>query len=196
MYVGFKRLHVGVFDKDETKVIKKMLWEGQKGGTVNMNITGLAPDVIKVFASDGAVWTAKKGTGDVKADVELFNVPHEDINEVLGLDVEGGEAWAGTDTQAPYIAVIGETADDDGNPILIALPKGTATLDSIQLSTLEEKAKVPENDKLSISCVNAKIDGKERVYGKYVATSSDDAGVQAFMDKIFVGYTPEQVPAG
>lgn len=195
MRIGFKRLYVGVFDQSETKVVKKLVWEGQTGGTVNMNITGLAPDVIKVYASNGPVWSSRKGTGDVKADVELFNIPEDDLNEVLGLKVDGQEAWAGPDTQAPYIAVIGESADDDGNPILIALPKGTASLDSIKLETLEGKAKAPDNDKLNITCVNTKIDGVDQTYGKFVGTSKDDPNVQKFIDKVFVGFTGN-IPVG
>lgn len=196
MLFGFKRIHVGVYDEAETKVIEKMTWEDKAGGAVRFNLTGLAPEQLKVYASNGPVWVQRKGTGDVKADLEVFNIPEADLNKVLGLDVEGQEAWMGAYTQAPYIAVICETEDINGNPILVGLPKGTATLDNLQMETLEEKPKPPENDKLSISFVNAEIDGKDRICGKYVATSKEDAGIAAFVNKILVGYTGEALPIG
>ncbi|GAB5801276.1 hypothetical protein JMUB7516_27260 [Staphylococcus aureus] len=54
--VGFKRLYVGVFNPEATKVVKRMTWEDEKGGTVDLNITGLAPDLVDMFASNKRVW--------------------------------------------------------------------------------------------------------------------------------------------
>ncbi len=34
--VGFKRLYVGVFNPEATKVVKCMTWEDEKGGTVDL----------------------------------------------------------------------------------------------------------------------------------------------------------------
>ena len=39
---GFKRIYVGVFDNKAEKVTELYTWEDDKGGTVRMNITGLA----------------------------------------------------------------------------------------------------------------------------------------------------------
>lgn len=191
IFVGFERLHVGIWDKDETAVTKKYVWEGKNGGTVNMNITGLAADKIDVWASNQKVWMSSKGTGDVKADIELFNAPEAELNETLGLEKVGNAYWYGSETQPPYVAVIGESADENGEPIYIALPKGTLSKDGIQISTLEEKAKAPENDKLSMSCVNALIGGKSRVLGQHYGSE----GADEFMESIFVGLPP-QLPAG
>ena len=33
-----------------------MTWEDEKGGTVDLNITGLAPDLVDMFASNKRVW--------------------------------------------------------------------------------------------------------------------------------------------
>ncbi|EES40403.1 hypothetical protein HMPREF0793_1880 [Staphylococcus caprae M23864:W1] len=57
---GFKRLHVGVFNDKADKVISKHIWEDENGGTVNMNVTGLAPDMVDMFASNKRVWMKNK----------------------------------------------------------------------------------------------------------------------------------------
>ena len=54
--VGFKRLYVGVLTQKQQKVVKRMTWEDEKGGTVDLNITGLAPDLVDMFASNKRVW--------------------------------------------------------------------------------------------------------------------------------------------
>ena len=53
---GFKRIYVGVFDNKAEKVTELYTWEDDKGGTVRMNITGLAPDKVDMFASNKRVW--------------------------------------------------------------------------------------------------------------------------------------------
>ena len=57
---GFKRLHVGVFDDAAQNITDKFIWEDENGGTVNMNITGLAPDMVDMFASNKRVWMKNK----------------------------------------------------------------------------------------------------------------------------------------
>ena len=54
---GFKRIYVGVFDNKAEKVTELYTWEDDKGGTVRMNITGLAPDKVDMFASNNKVQT-------------------------------------------------------------------------------------------------------------------------------------------
>ena len=57
---GFKRIYVGVFDNKAEKVTELYTWEDDKGGTVRMNITGLAPDKVDMFASNKRVWIKNK----------------------------------------------------------------------------------------------------------------------------------------
>ena len=56
----FKRIYVGVFDNKAEKVTELYTWEDDKGGTVRMNITGLAPDKVDMFASNKRVWIKNK----------------------------------------------------------------------------------------------------------------------------------------
>ncbi|GEQ04568.1 phage tail protein [Staphylococcus gallinarum] len=183
---GFKKLHVGVFNDDASKIIKKMVWENEDGGTVNMNITGLAPEMVDMWASNQRVWMKKQGTNEVKSDIDLFNIPTDDLNTVLGREKdENGTAWVGDDTRAPYVAVVGESeAGVSGEPVYCALLKGTFSLDSIEFKTKGEKAEAPEPTKLNGDWMNRKINDKSRVYGYHEGSK----GAEEFLKEVFVGY--------
>lgn len=187
---GFKRLHVGVFDDKAEKIISKYTWEDENGGTVNMNVTGLAPDMVDMFASNKRVWMKKQGTNEVKSDMDIFNIPSDELNAVIGRSKDNnGTAWVGEDTKAPYVAVVGESADGiTGDPIYCALMKGTFSLDSIEFKTKNEKEESPEPTKLTGDWMNRNIDvdgnTKGIVYGYHEGTK----GADEFLKKVFVGY--------
>lgn len=184
--VGFKKLHVGIFDDKAEKITKKLTWEDDKGGTVNMNITGLAPEMVDMWASNKRVWMKKQGTNEVKSDIDLFNIPTEDLDAVLGREKdENGTSWVGDDTRAPYVAVVGESADVNGKPIYCALVKGTFSLDQVEFKTAAEKAEAPEASKLTGDWMNRTIDGKSRAVGYH----EGEEGVDAFLNLVFPGYT-------
>lgn len=184
--VGFKKLHVGIFDDKAEKITKKLTWEDDKGGTVNMNITGLAPEMVDMWASNKRVWMKKQGTNEVKSDIDLFNIPTEDLDAVLGCEKdENGTSWVGDDTRAPYVAVVGESADVNGKPIYCALVKGTFSLDQVEFKTAAEKAEAPEASKLTGDWMNRTIDGKSRAVGYH----EGEEGVDAFLNLVFPGYT-------
>ncbi|WP_256072919.1 L7Ae/L30e/S12e/Gadd45 family ribosomal protein, partial [Staphylococcus aureus] len=65
-----------------------------KGGTVDLNITGLAPDLVDMFASNKRVWMKKQGSNEVKSDMSIFNIPSEDLNTVISRSKDkNGTSW-------------------------------------------------------------------------------------------------------
>jgi len=181
---GFKRLHVGLFDDEGKKIVRKFVWVDENGGTVNMNITGLAPDMVDMWASNKRVWMKKQGTNEVKSDIDLFNIPTDDLNAVLGREKdENGSSWIGDDTRAPYVAIVGESETINGQPIYCALTKGTFSLDSTEFKTTADKAEAPEATKLNGDWMNRTIDGKSRVYGYHEGKE----GADKFLGLVFPG---------
>ncbi|MCJ1656693.1 phage tail protein [Staphylococcus sp. NRL 16/872] len=187
---GFKRLHVGVFDDKAEKIISKYTWEDENGGTVNMNVTGLAPDMVDMFASNKRVWMKKQGTNEVKSDMDIFNIPSDELNAVIGRSKDAnGTAWVGEDTKAPYVAVVGESADGiTGAPIYCALMKGTFSLDSIEFKTKNEKEESPEPTKLTGDWMNRNIDVDGNTKGIVYGYHEGSKGADEFLKKVFVGY--------
>src|SRR5699024_12813967 len=108
-----KKLLIYIFDKKGLKVKNKLTWEDENGCTVNLNISGLNPESVKFRASNKTVWQKRQGTDEVKSDMDLFNVPSEDLNTVLGRDVDGKTSWVGDDTRAIYVAMIGVSENPD-----------------------------------------------------------------------------------
>ncbi|MBF2751524.1 MULTISPECIES: major tail protein [Staphylococcus] len=188
--VGFKRLHVGIFDLEASKVIKRMIWENENGGTVNMNITGLAPELVDMFASNKRVWMKKQGTNEVKSDMDVFNIPSDDLNAVIGRSKDkNGSAWVGENTRAPYVTVVGESEDGlTGQPVYVALLKGTFSLDSIEFKTRGEKAEAPEPTKLTGDWMNRTIDVDGTNQGIVYGYHEGKEGEEEFFKKVFVGY--------
>lgn len=181
---GFKRVHVGIFDDKAENIIKRYLWEDENGGTVNLNITGLAPDMVDMWASNKRVWMKKQGTNEVKSDMDIFNIPTDQLNGVLGREKDqNGTSWVGDDTRAPYVALVGESETIDGQPVYCALVKGTFSVDSNEFKTTADKEEAPEATKLSGDWMNRKVDGKSRVYGYHEGS----AGSDAFMKLVFPG---------
>lgn len=181
---GFQRLHVGVFDKEGNKVEKRLLWEDKNGGTIHINITGLNPQTIKMRASNKTVWQKRQGTDEIKSDMDLFNIPMEDLDLVLGREKdENGTSWVGSDTRARYVTIIGESQDGvTGVPVFCALTKGTLGLDSIEFKTTQEKPSEPEPTKLHGEWIERTIDGKSRTVGYHIGKKNSEAFFNLIFD--------------
>ncbi len=184
---GFKKIHVGVFEQGEDKIKKKMVWEDENGGTVNLNISGLAPEMVDMWASNKRVWMKKQGTNEVQSELDLFNVPDDDLDTVLGRDKDdNGSSWIGDDTRAPYVAMIGESEDVlTGDPVYCALVKGTLSLDAIEWKTKEQEEEAPEPQKLNGDWMSRKIEERSRIVGYHIGEKGSDE----FFDLVFPGYS-------
>lgn len=188
--VGFKKVLVGVFDQAGEKIAKKFEWKDDKGGTVNLNVTGLAPELVDMFASNKRVWMKKQGTNEVKSDMDIFNIPSDDLNEVLGRTKDAnGTAWVGEKTKAPFVAMIGVSEDGmTGEPVYVALLKGTFSLDSIEFKTKGEKAEAPEPTKLTGDWMNRTIEVDTDEQGVVYGYHEGKTGEEEFFKKVFPGY--------
>lgn len=173
--VGFEKVHVGIFDEDE-KIKQLMTWKDKHGGTVNFNISGLAPEKVEMRASNKTVWSKKQGTGEVQSELDVFNVPDKDLDAVLGRDSdENGTSWVGEKTRAPYVALIGESEDLlSGEPVYLALTKGTMSLESIEWKTTLKEAEEPEPQQLTGDWIARTINGESRTYGYHVGKEGSD----------------------
>lgn len=183
--VGFEKVHVGIFDEDEN-IKKLMTWKDAKGGTVNLNISGLAPEKVEMRASNKTVWSKKQGTGEVQSELDVFNVPDKDLDTVLGRDMdENGTSWVGEKSRAPYVALIGESEDLlSGDPVYIALTKGTMSLESIEWKTTPKDAEEPEPQQLTGDWIARTINDESRTYGYHIGKT----GADELFKSIFPGY--------
>ncbi|PJN91406.1 major tail protein [Bacillus sp. mrc49] len=165
--VGFKRATVGVLDVNGKVTKDVFVIEGKtnKGGTKEATISGISPESIKSFASNVAYYVNAKGTGDVKAELSILDVPEEMAVAVLGRKKHtDGFTLIGERTEAPYVAVLLESEDATGQPVFFALLKGKMSAGDVSLKTSENKPVEPDDEKLTMECVSNN-DGETIAYG-------------------------------
>ncbi|EOD7534869.1 phage tail protein, partial [Staphylococcus aureus] len=88
---------------------------------------------------------------------------------------------------------IGESEDGlTGQPVYVALLKGTFSLDSIEFKTRGEKAEAPEPTKLTGDWMNRKVDVDGTSQGIVYGYHEGKEGEAEFFKKVFVGYTDSE----
>ncbi|WP_239255425.1 phage tail protein [Listeria ilorinensis] len=156
--IGFKSATIGIFDAQKVNVTKeKFTIKGEqgKGATVEAKISGLSAEAKKIFGSNNPYFVSQKGTGDLKNEMSILDVPYNVQNAILGWvkDTDRGFTALGDQTQPPYAAVFMESEDGTGQPVALALFRGRWSREEISLKTLNEDAFEPESEALVMACV-------------------------------------------
>ncbi|MFC0232752.1 major tail protein [Vagococcus entomophilus] len=170
--VGFKRMTIGVFDKETGKLGKQIVVEGKQdeGATVSAEISGLAKEATKVYGSNIAYYVSQKGTGDVSIDFGLLDLPENANDTILGYEVKNGISFVGENTEPPYCVVLLESEDLSGDTAMMAFFKGKFSQDGSTLNTTNNEAFEPEAETYTFTAVTSDADGDSngQVMGKYV----------------------------
>lgn len=168
--VGFKRATIGVFD-ETGKIITKHVIEGKtnEGATTEAEITGLAAETVKGYGSDVAYYVAQNGTGDVKVNLGILDLPDGVNDAILGLVKEtSGITYFGEKTKAPYCNMLLESTTLSGEPCGFGILKGKFSKESIKMKTREDGKDAPEAESLVFSAIesDAENETKGNVVGK------------------------------
>ncbi|MFC0275322.1 major tail protein [Enterococcus devriesei] len=187
--VGFKKMTIGIFDKDgKIPKANQFVIEGKqdKGATVSAEISGLSKESTKVYGSDIAYYISQKGTGDVSATFGLLDLP-EDLNDkILGYKTnENKISFLGEDTEPPYCAVLMESSDLSGETAMLTIFKGKFSRESINLNTTTNEAFEPEAEEYVFSAIanDAEGDAKGQSVAKYVG--KEEAAITALRTMTF-----------
>lgn len=169
--IGFKRAVFAQLDETDQVIQDKIFTvEGLdgKGATKEATISGLSPEGVKVHGSDVAYYVSQQGVGDVAIDFTIFDLPEELINTVTGHSKHAdGFTVMGKKSKPAYMAVLLESEDANGEPVMLAGLKGKMTMGDISLKTKESGAYEPESETMKMSCV-ANADGN--TIGKAIGT--------------------------
>lgn len=160
MSIGFKRAVVGIYDANEKVTEQVIIDPSTKNGTIEMNISGLAPNQNKVYASNQAVYVSQKGAGDVKASFSIFDLTPDIQSKILGWEAQesGGHA-VGSSTDAPFVVIDCQTDLPDGSIGHVVLLKGKFTYDGDDLKTNDNNGAVPTTPQLQGSFIGRDSDG-------------------------------------
>lgn len=183
---GFRRVFIGIMDQDE-KVINVVKVDETSGGAIDFKATGFTGQSNVVYASNIAYWISDAGTGTGKIELSTVELPDDVSTAVLGNEVdENGIYVTKADVKQPYVAIIAEAQDLEGNPMWIGVGKAKfGTTDGDELKTAEDKGMTPNNVSLSAQAITRKSDK----IVKAKATASNGTTLEQFATKMFPSWT-------
>lgn len=188
--VGYKRMTIQVLDDDFKPVTaSKFVIEGNpdEGATNKFEITGLSKAAIKTYGSNIPYLISQKGTGDVKANFGILDLPFASEQTVLGRKTStDGVTHIGEETNPPYCAVLMESEDLRGEPIGFGIYIGKFGRDAITAETLTEGDFQPTPDDYTFVPISKKIEKVNQTVG----IASTEAGLTALKTELF------GIPAG
>ncbi|EGO2712460.1 major tail protein [Enterococcus faecalis] len=168
---GFSRITIQQLDNELKPVAgKKHVIDGKpkEGATASFEITGLTKEPSKVFGSNIAYYVARKGHGDIAANLGILDVPSAIEHEMLGHKKASEESKVyhiGEDTEPPYYAVLIESEDLYGEKLGFGMYAGTFSLDGVKGETLNDDDFTPEPGEYVYSAVSRQINGKKVTVG-------------------------------
>lgn len=169
--VGIERIRIALLNDDET--IDTSF--GDNGifdidartslGATKASITGLAPQINRIWGSNESVAVSSRGTGQVSASIGANSIPAEVISKITGMEkdpVTGGYTL-GSQSRAPY-AVMEAIATDErtGKDVHFAILKGMFTPEEVSLATNNQNQQ-RTTDALTFTGVNRLSD--KLIYG-------------------------------
>lgn len=158
--IGFSRVRIGIYDDTEKVTEQVTIDPTTKNGTVELNVSGLAAQQNKVFASNTAVYVSQLGTGDVKATLSIFDLTADLKNKLLGWSAPAtGGAAVGADTKPPYVVLDAQTDLPDGHVGHVVLFKGAFAFDGDDVKTGDNNGATPQTDHLTGSFIGRNSDG-------------------------------------
>ncbi|BBE26717.1 tail protein [Latilactobacillus curvatus] len=183
---GFRRVFIGIMDQDE-KVTKVVKVDETSGGAIDFKATGFTGQSNVVYASNIAYWISDAGTGTGKIELSTVELPDDVSTAVLGDEVdENGIYVTKSDVKQPYVAIIAEAQDLEGNPMWIGVGKAKfGTTDGDELKTAEDKGMTPNNVSLSAQAITRKSDK----IVKAKATASNGTTLEQFAAKMFPSWS-------
>ena len=168
---GFSRITIQQLDNELKPVAgKKHVIDGKpkEGAAASFEITGLTKEPSKVFGSNIAYYVARKGHGDIAANLGILDVPSAIEHEMLGHKKASEESKVyhiGEDTEPPYYAVLIESEDLYGEKLGFGMYAGTFSLDGVKGETLNDDDFTPEPGEYVYSPVSRQINGKKVTVG-------------------------------
>lgn len=161
--VGFKRATFAQLDEND-QIVQDNIFTVDgvdgKGATREATIAGLSAEASKVFGSDVAYYVSQQGTGDVSINFTILDLPEDLMNCAAGHTKHvDGFTLVGKNSKPPYMAVLLESENKNGEPVMLAAFKGKMSMGDVAFKTKEAGAYEPDPETMTMSCV-ANKDGE------------------------------------
>lgn len=145
---GFSKMSIRKLKDDltpDTGNIIEIKGTAQQGATSSFDITGLTKEAVKVYGSNKIYYMVRKGVGEVAANFGILDLPFEAEGEILGYSNTFGEGIqaVGEKTEAPYMSVVVEAEDLQGEPVAFAIVAGSFSKDGMSGETINDSDFTP-----------------------------------------------------
>lgn len=182
--VGFKAIHLAELGKDD-KVVKEFEVSAAKGGSIGAKIAGIGATANTVYASNVPFYVSAQGVSSPKLTLDIADLYPELAAAMTGAKTtKEGFVTIGADTKPPYMSVVLETNDKDGNSLFIGLMKGKFTAPDEELKTAEDKGVELQTDSVEGDFIARSADAL--VYAK-ASTATASVTLEAFKEFVFGG---------
>ena len=104
--------------------------------TAKMDITN---EIQTIMADDGPYMTVSGGITELKLEIEMYDIPSTDRQELLGVKYEGGIEKYSKNITPPDVACVFRSPMEDGKFIWFGLLKGKFGLPGADLKTKSDK---------------------------------------------------------
>ncbi len=158
--VGFDAAKISILDDNE-KVTDTFTIDRSAGGTIEANISGLAPNMNVVYASNVPFYVSAKGTSEVKCELtvaDLDDLGTEAVNKILGREQDSTTkiTKVGVNTTPPYCVLELISKDKQGKGLYLGLLKGKFTFDGEDIKTSDNNGSQLSEDKVTMQCISRK----------------------------------------
>lgn len=129
MLVGFDSARIGVMTQGSEHFTADNIFtidSSHSGGTISGNITGLGTQAQTIYASNVPKMIRSNGTGTPTLTLATQDMSADVLQTITGMMKDASGVYSlGRGMQAPYCAVELTSSDSNGDPIYLALLKGT-----------------------------------------------------------------------
>ena len=157
MLIGFKRVKIQPLDDSGAPKGEMIVVEGveNEGASQEATISGISPEMVKVWGSDVPYYVSQKGTGDISVALTLFDLPMKAEATILGYETDEvtQAIFVGEDAEPPYCAMTLESTDGQGNAAIMGFFKGKFRKGDVSLKSKDGSAYTPNGDSYTFSVV-------------------------------------------
>lgn len=186
---GFSKMSIRKLKADltpDTGNIIEIKGTAQQGATSSFDITGLTKEAVKVYGSNKIYYMVRKGVGEVAANFGILDLPFEAEGEILGYSNTFGEGIQaiGEKTEAPYMAVVLEAEDLQGEPVAFAIVAGSFSKDGMSGQTIDDSDFTPEPGEYVFTAMSRDITIAEKTENVTVLRAVGSTGVTALKNAV------------
>lgn len=176
---GVDEFFYGVLETDGVKIAAAAPERVKYLQEINVDM----PQELVKAHGDNKVAEMATSSGDISITSQFHKIPMEDKVALLGWEEETGVFAAGSEDNAPYVAVVFAKTYEDGSKQYVGLPKGMFMRPSITGTTKADNVEF-SSEEMAAEFMDRKVAGFDKE--KSVLFATDEKGLTVNRDALFL----------